>query len=90
MKKWEWLTFGQKTQKQHIIIDNRIQNGAKYTYWPASNKLALEANEGHKWTPLIRIDASERWSPAELKKYADTITDRLNAMEVEQKLKGDA
>lgn len=87
MKKWEWFWFGSGA---YIIIDNRIQCGVDYLHWKHNNKLALKENQHHKWTPLCKLDYSERFTKEEFEHLAETIVDRLNAVEVEKKLKGES
>jgi hypothetical protein len=93
MKKWVWNWYGRKGEDgSWIVIDNRVDTtpGTKYTFVPVDTKLYLDANPNHKWTPLVAMKYSERFTVEEFRQLAVTITDRLNAMEVEKKLKGEA
>lgn len=91
MKKWVCSWFGERgADNSWIVVDNRMEErGADYTLIPSELKLFLKASPNHKWTPAVTMKYSERFTPKEFWVLGQTITDRLNAMEVEKKLKGD-
>jgi hypothetical protein len=91
MRTWDWHWFGTKESKQreHILIDSRIDDQQQYGYDRPKNKVWLSATPSHKWTPLVVMDYSERFEGKEFETYAQVLVDRLNAYEVEKKLKGE-
>lgn len=88
-RQWVWAVFG---EQEHILVDNRFDLGvpsSNYVYNVTNNVVYLEAAPKHTWTPLLVLKHSERFTWEEFKAYAQVLTDRLNAYEVEQVLKGD-
>lgn len=85
MKRWHKRIM---KNQAGILIDNRLDPNGEYTYDRDENLVWLGANPVHKWHPMVRMDFSERFTWDEFLHYADTITDRLNAAEVEKKLEG--
>ena len=83
---WQWRSGGEQA---YILVDNRFDRGGSYKYDQASNKIWVEETPGHKWTPLLHLQYSERFTWEEFVEYAQVLTDRLNAFEVEKVLKGE-
>lgn len=90
-RKWEPLPFGPNGQVRWVVIDNR------FTDEPMSLSVAQDGIELYeksapdfRWPPLLVIPVGARTSKAEALEYAQVICDRLNTMELERALKGDA
>lgn len=88
LKKWEWEWFGEERSRERIIIDSRLERGAEYHYRLDERKLVLVKDPKLNWTPLLEMKYSERFTVEEFEQYAQVITDRLNAFETENALKG--
>lgn len=80
-KKWQGCWFG-KDDGRYMVIDNRYDKNKGMSYWHGSNKLAYKDTPDMKWSPLLVMAVSERFTEDEIDDYAKMICTMLDADEI--------